>query len=189
MAVQVYSRLLSNPDYRLKSPSVLLLEIIRGDTVQVNVEFSGTPISVLWDPGEGLSCTDCLEPLVFATENSTYSVVAIDENGCFATAELDVVILVTCDVATIEIPNIFTPDGDGNNDVFRPLVGEEGVALERMQVFNRWGQLVFESTAPDAEWDGLFNGEPVQQDVYVYTMEFACPADRKTVVGELTLIR
>jgi gliding motility-associated-like protein len=165
------------------------LEIIRGDTVQVNVEFSGTPISVLWDPGEGLSCTDCLEPLVFATENSTYSVVAIDENGCFATAELDVVILVTCDVATIEIPNIFTPDGDGNNDVFRPLVGEEGVALERMQVFNRWGQLVFESTAPDAEWDGLFNGEPVQQDVYVYTMEFACPADRKTVVGELTLIR
>ncbi|HEX5002501.1 MAG TPA: gliding motility-associated C-terminal domain-containing protein [Bacteroidia bacterium] len=64
------------------------------------------------------------------------------------------------------IPNSFTPNGDGLNDTF----GVYGEAIKdfRMQVFNRWGQIIFESTNVNQRWDGVFDGIPVPQGSYVY---------------------
>lgn len=67
---------------------------------------------------------------------------------------------------SIYIPNSFTPNGDGMNDLF----GAYGEAIKdfRMQIFNRWGQMVFEANSVENRWDGTFNGEKVPQGSYVY---------------------
>ena len=68
-----------------------------------------------------------------------------------------------------ELPNVFTPNGDGQNDLFGPFP-YRGVKLVDLQVFNRWGDVVFEATDPDIDWDGTHqeSGEPLSDGVYYY---------------------
>lgn len=78
----------------------------------------------------------------------------------------------------IYIPNSFTPNGDGMNDTF----GISGEAIQNfsMQVFNRWGDLVFETKNANSVWDGTFNGNKVAQGVYVYKVTASNITGRKT---------
>lgn len=85
------------------------------------------------------------------------------------------------------IPNTFTPNGDGLNDTF----GIAGEALNefRMQIFNRWGQLVFESGNPNERWDGTFRGDKVSEGVYVYKVTASGAAGKKvTKEGNLNVV-
>lgn len=68
----------------------------------------------------------------------------------------------------IYIPNSFTPNGDGLNDTFGAI--GEAIGEYTMQVFNRWGQLVFESTNYGKQWDGTYDGQPVPTGSYVYKL-------------------
>jgi gliding motility-associated-like protein len=84
------------------------------------------------------------------------------------------------------VPNAFTPDGDGTNDVFRPRID----CLEgpyRLRIFNRWGQLVFETEDYQDGWDGTSNGAPAPSDVYIWVLDAQTdPLLRK---GDVTLLR
>src|SRR5690606_24672397 len=73
----------------------------------------------------------------------------------------------------IDIPNAFTPDGDGHNDYFFPRqLLTEGVSRFKMQIFNRWGQLLFETSRLDGRgWDGNFNGKAQPTGAYLYRIE------------------
>lgn len=85
------------------------------------------------------------------------------------------------------IPNTFTPNGDGLNDTF----GISGEAIKdfNLQIFNRWGQLVFQSGNPNERWDGSFNGEKVPQGVYVYRLSAQGPTGKKeTKEGNLNVV-
>ncbi len=95
----------------------------------------------------------------------TYWLQVISDNECAATDS--VTIHRSC---FIDLPNVFTPNGDGTNDYFFPRgLLTHGMTSFHMQVFNRWGQLVYESrNLADKGWDGRFNGDPVQEGVYVY---------------------
>ena len=88
----------------------------------------------------------------------------------------------------VYFPSAFTPNGDGKNDLFRPIYN----GYHQFHVFrinNRWGQTVFESTNSDLAWDGKYNGEPQDMDVYYYYVKYDC--DGKTIVqsGDVTLVR
>lgn len=89
---------------------------------------------------------------------------------------------------------LFTPgkdgpgSGDGENDVFLPLM--RGVTEFQMLVFNRWGELLFESRSPEVGWDGYFQGRLCQQDVYVYKIVAKYESgDVVTKLGDIHLIR
>lgn len=69
---------------------------------------------------------------------------------------------------TLYIPNAFTPNGDGTNDRFQPVA--RGVESLRLEIFNRWGEKIHESNGKDADWDGTYQGEKVQNGVYVYKL-------------------
>ncbi len=69
---------------------------------------------------------------------------------------------------TLYIPNAFTPNGDGTNDRFRPIA--RGVESLRLEVFNRWGEKIHGDQGKDADWDGTYQGEKVQNGVYVYKL-------------------
>lgn len=93
-----------------------------------------------------------------------YRIVAYKSGQPHITSVSNEVIIIPA--MSIYVPNTFTPNGDGLNDTF----GVTGEAIEefRMQVFNRWGQLVFESKNAMDRWDGTYLGEPVPMGTYVY---------------------
>ncbi|PTM10464.1 MAG: hypothetical protein DA408_15895 [Bacteroidetes bacterium] len=87
------------------------------------------------------------------------------------------------------VPNIFSPNGDEINSVFKPFfLGEMDVV--EVKVYNRWGQLVFESADPNnLGWDGIKDGTPVPSDVYIYSVKVGVGNETLTTTGEVTLVR
>ncbi len=84
------------------------------------------------------------------------------------------------------IPNAFTPNGDGINDQFG--IKGEGVQDYEILVYDRWGEVIFESDSPLKQWDGSYKGQPVQQGTYVYQV-FTQGTGKRSRTGSVTLIR
>jgi gliding motility-associated-like protein len=115
------------------------------------------------------------------------SLTVVSEYGCTHTYTTPV--LIKGDYA-FYVANAFTPDGDGVNDTFKP----EGIGIDRNDyaffIFNRWGQLIFETYNPDVSWDGTHNNVEVQQDVYVWMVRTKDHTKKKReYVGHVTLVR
>ncbi|MBL7923219.1 MAG: gliding motility-associated C-terminal domain-containing protein [Bacteroidia bacterium] len=88
---------------------------------------------------------------------------------------------------TLYVPNTFTPNGDGLNDTFG--VAGEAIKDFRMQIFNRWGQLIFESSNANERWDGTFQGQKVPMGTYVYKVTASSPNGmRQNKEGNLNVI-
>lgn len=129
-----------------------------------------------WSPSTNLDCTNCPQPTTDTKFNRQYFVTVTDSNGCKNRA--DVQVIVTCKGATIFLPNTFSPNGDGSNDVFYA----RGTGLDRvksLRIFNRWGEVVFEQTNFPINnsmygWDGKYKGLKALPDVYVYQVEIFC---------------
>ncbi len=131
---------------------------------------------------------DCFD---VPTENTTYILTVTDENGCSATDSISVTVIISCNPADAEIPNAFTPNGDGTNDTFAPVFEETGQEqVLSMRIWNRWGDLVFEG-GQDAVWDGMMDNEPAAADVYIYMIKLDCRfgEEEATLQGDVTLIR
>lgn len=92
------------------------------------------------------------------------------------------------------IPNAFSPNNDGINDVFRPFTGTEcQISDYTIRIFNRWGSLVFESNNIETAWDGTFRNQPAPQGVYLYAIQYTAETNGRSRVfvqsGEITLLR
>lgn len=149
--------------------------------------------SYLWDFGDGETSTE-VQPVHEYQEAGQYDItlIATNEFGCADTVSVQSAVRVE-DGAQILLPNAFTPgtSGPGSggvNSVFRPLV--RGVTEFQMLVFNRWGELLFESRNPEVGWDGYYNGKLCQQDVYVYKITGKYEnGNVVTRVGDIHLMR
>jgi len=87
------------------------------------------------------------------------------------------------------MPNAFSPNGDGNNDVFK-IANREFEKMTEFKVFNRWGQLVYDGNDPDKGWDGTFKGQPAPMDTYHYIIRLIYPdATEKVFKGDVLLLR
>lgn len=145
-----------------------------------------------WSPAEGLSCTDCPFPFASPSSNTRYHVRYVDNNNCSDTASVRV--LVFCKEANVFVPNTFSPNGDGRNDVF--YVRGQGLRrVKSLRIFNRWGEVVFEKrdfavNDPSVGWDGRFKGGNPVADVYVYQLEVFCGnSDLFRFDGNVALIK
>lgn len=149
----------------------------------------------LWDFGDGFTSTDP-EPQHKYTEEGTFtiSLIARNGNGCADTTVM-VSGVRTINHGQLLIPNAFIPNQTGpgsgnaqNNEVFLPLV--QKVTKFQMLVFNRWGELMFESTNVDSGWDGYYKGRLCAQDVYVYRITVEYENGRTiTRTGDINLLR
>ena len=166
-----------------------------GDTLILTATVQGQQGAVryTWQaPYEGtLSCTDC-EKTVVTTQNSiSYELMAIDSAGCEASDRVTVNVRKDRD---IWVPTGFTPNGDGQNDLLR-VHGLNGTRILRFQVFDRWGELVYERSGflvndPSIGWDGIFRNQPVNPGVYVWYLEAEYIDGYQEVKrGQSTLIR
>jgi len=120
-------------------------------------------------------------------EPGTYTVEA-QLGECTQTDSITVRLCDPC----LEIPNAFTPDGDDLNDTFRPYFGCI-ITNYDFKIYNRWGQVVFESTTPNEAWDGQVNGNPAPSDAYVYVLNYERLEEGQSIAdvrrGEVLLLR
>jgi len=126
-----------------------------------------------WSPGRGLSSTTVFNPFATPEETTTYQLTIRDASGCMNTAEVLLIVFNSpCLRPYIFTPNAFTPNGDHLNDEW----GVEGHTISslHLSVYDRWGELVFESFDPDDKWDGTYNGKALPADVYGYYLEIDC---------------
>jgi gliding motility-associated-like protein len=130
---------------------------------------------------------------VYTTNISTndtvlsYRLTAVSPAGCLQTTVINFRIV----QPKVVMPNAFTPNGDEYNSTFGLVVLEGTATVENMQIYNRWGQLVFESTDPNARWDGRYNGEDQPSDVYLYVIRWrrADGALQPVLKGDVFLLR
>jgi gliding motility-associated-like protein len=166
--------------------------IVLGNGIAIPVTYSRNVVTYNWTPATSLSCTDCPNPYANPKFNTRYTVAVTDSNGCAASR--DITVTVICNNSNFFIPNTFSPNNDGQNDVFYV----RGRGIERIQsirIFNRWGQPVFEkrdfmANDKSSGWDGTLKGKPADQDVYVYVIEVIC--ENATIIpfrGNVALIR
>jgi gliding motility-associated-like protein len=136
--------------------------------VQLNAtglgQFSWSPITGLSDP----TIANPIVTLTASTDSITYTVRVTGDGGCFGEDQVKVKVFVGG--PEIFIPSGFTPNGDGKNDVLRPV--SVGISkLNYFTIFNRWGQRIFTSTELNKGWDGTYNGEPQPSGTYVFQAE------------------
>jgi gliding motility-associated-like protein len=172
--------------------------IFIGDSISLTATSNSTNAVYTWSPPQGLSCTQCSTTFASPTLTTNYTVTA-SENGCIDTAVATIIVLSTDTVDPLEcptslyVPNAFTPNGDGVNDLFH--IYGTGIEEMTLRVFNRWGTLLFETTNPSVGWDGTYQGEPLNPDVYVYHLNITFCRNQKLSglspykKGSVTLIR
>ena len=114
------------------------------------------------------------------------------ENGCESYPQIFTTTIELCPQELIFIPNTFTPDGDENNNEWAPVFtsGFDPYRFELL-IFNRWGQLIWESHNPYSKWDGIYNGMKCQDGIYFWTVTYGVEKtdERKQIQGHLTIIR
>lgn len=158
------------------------------DTSQLEITGEGI-FRFVWEYDETLSDTSSANPLAFPLETTIYRVYAEDENGCTVSDTVIVYVYRTpCKDGGVFLPNAFSPNGDGVNDVLR--VRSLRVTELYLAVYDRWGQLMFETDDQNKTWDGTYGGKPLDSGVFGYYMKAKC--DSGEVIekrGNISLLR
>lgn len=163
-----------------------------GNLMPMKATFTNGPITSWRWGASDFNCTTCAEPIVAIKKDACYYVEAKNMYGC--TGRDTMCVKVFFNDGQVFIPNAFTPDGDGVNDIF--IVRGKGIKLVKsFRIFNRWGQVVFEKNnfaANDAlyGWDGKINGIAAPPDVFVYTCEIIAENDQQyTTKGNVSILK
>jgi gliding motility-associated-like protein len=130
------------------------------------------------------------------TGDSVYSILVSNEGWYKVTIEnagicstTDSVLMSYCNVS-LQIPNAFTPNNDGLNDLFRPLTQSEEITSFKMSIFDRWGRIIFETQDISQGWNGTIAGKPSPPGVYTYNISYRIPPGKtKIIKGTFTLVR
>lgn len=122
-------------------------------------------------------------------QNYIVELIVVSDQGCLDTTSR---LIVVKDQLLVFVPNTFTPDGDEYNNVFMPIISA-GIDFKsyELYIYNRWGQLVFESRDLGIGWDGNYNGQLVQEGIYTWVIYYKLEdSDAKEVqTGNITLMK
>lgn len=160
--------------------------IPQGGTTQLTASPSGMTYS--WIPNQLISNPNSAIQNVTLDETTTFAVV-ITDGICTKMDTVTVTVYpFVCDEPFVFVPNAFTPNGDGENDVIR-VYGDMIYGI-LFRIYDRWGELVFETRDRNAAWDGTFRGKMLDPDVYDYYLEVDCVGGLNNIIkGNITLMR
>ncbi len=163
-----------------------------GQTADLFPSVSTDVSSVIWTPTQSIIRNNYPGITVKPKETTEYTVEVRNGGGCKSRDR--VTIFVVCNGANVFIPNTFSPNGDGNNDVFYPR-GSGLFSIKTLRLFNRWGEVVYEKNSfmpNDAAsgWNGRFKGHLLTPDIFVYTVDIICENGTiLTLKGNVALIQ
>ena len=143
--------------------------------------------------GNALFATPAYNSTTAVIDSSTWIFLTADVNGCPAYDSIYIQVLSeetdTCEFTAIYIPNAFTPNNDGKNDLFEIIT--TNIEIDRLLIFSRWGEPIFSTNSISGKWDGNFKDGSCKSDVYYYTLEYRkCSSKRITTTnGSILLLR
>lgn len=164
------------------------------DILNTEINFTNeTTLGVAYDwDFAGLGNSQSTDPtFVFPNiDPGTYPVclATVSADGCTDTICHDVIIL---DLFLIYVPNTFTPDNDGINDYFFPVIDGYDPLNFKLMIFNRWGELIFETEHPDSKWDGTYKGIMSKEDTYVWKIltKDVGTGKKREFIGHVNLLK
>ena len=158
-----------------------------GTSVVLFGQPSGLPI-YNWTPTDPLSDPSMQQTNAYM-EQSTIFTLSVSDEICTRSDTVEVKVYeIICDDPYVFIPNAFSPNGDNENDILYV----RGIWIEKMifRVFDRWGEMVFESNDPAIGWDGTFRGKKLDPDVYDFYLDVTCIGGLKSIIkGNVTLMK
>lgn len=163
--------------------------IIIGETSQLlaSSQFGASNWSWVTDPT--LSDLNIRNPVAKPTETTTYFVSGTGNNGCPVNGQVTVVVRnPSCEDPYVFLPNAFSPNGDGNNDVLKL----EGADIQEVTwiIYDRWGEKLFQADSVDDAWDGIYLGKTLPPDTYAFYLRVSCVGGRESIrKGNVTLLR
>ena len=164
--------------------------IFKGELIQLSTNRNGSNLIYQWSPAELVDNPNSPTPNTNPNQTTVFQVTITDLNtGCEVVAFKRVKVFeINCAEPDIFIPSAFTPNGDGNNDLFR--VRGNNLAEIELEVYNRWGQMVFKTNEISQGWDGTFQGKKADPGVFVYHLTVICLDKQEYYTqGNVTLIR
>jgi gliding motility-associated-like protein len=168
--------------------------ILQGDEEQLGIQTTnngaGNYTSVVWSPTSSLNCggdPNCLSPIATPVITTQYSITATTDSGCVSTTSTLITVIPQ---HQIYIPNAFTPNNDGTNDFWEAFGYKKAWIYAEVEVFDRWGEKIFQSTDINFQWDGKYRGTFVEPGEYVYAFKVVF-VDDYTISnkGSITVIR
>jgi len=141
-----------------------------------------------WFPPVGLTNPTSQITQATVNETTTYEV-TVSASGCSIKTQVTVFTReFVCGDVYIFVPNAFSPNGDNENDIL--YVRGENIEEMTLKIFNRWGELVFESNDQSIGWNGTYKGELLDPDVYVYHLQVICVDGQENLIkGNITILR
>ncbi len=149
----------------------------------VLVSATGGPVTG-WTPPTVVDCLTCNETEVTVFETTRIIVEITGPNGCSALDSM--LITIDLEICKPRLPNVFTPNGDQVNGLLAPVLWDTPY---RLQVWNRWGKLIFDNNGDGSGWDGKADGADAPSDVYAWMFTANFCGREQTLRGEITLVR
>ena len=158
---------------------------LRGRNLGINYTYQ-------WSPGTGIDLPTIYDPTFKYDKSTLYTITMTSEGGCVTVDTMLVNVVNESDTtlsSNIFVPKAWTPNGDGKNDYLYPFTVHIRT-LNYFRVFDRWGQLMFETKTIEKGWDGMYKGKPQVMDVYTWTVEAIGDDGKKyKMAGNAALLR
>jgi gliding motility-associated-like protein len=158
--------------------------ICSNDLAEFHLSYSGSGLhNLLWSNGDTTEAIS-IEPV----DGAVLTVTAINDQGCLLTSSYAVHYFGDEGIGSAFIPNVFTPNKDGINESFSPVILDGFISME---IFNRWGQEIYETTDVEKPWKGDYKGKPVPDGTYVYIVKWndVCTGFPQDRIGSITVLR
>ena len=164
----------------LNNPEEIVINTVQKDTYLLKgerihlipeIQYSGS-LFYNWSPNHLISCTECPNPIVQPVETTTYTLTVSDSMGCEGRMENNILVL---ENTPIYIPNIFRPTANSENRDLKVFIGPTIHQIQKFQIFNRWGQLIYSvpkaTPGQNVAWNGYYNGNLAESGIYIYLVE------------------
>ncbi|HEU5166232.1 MAG TPA: gliding motility-associated C-terminal domain-containing protein [Chitinophagaceae bacterium] len=155
--------------------------VLENNSTILTPAISGSNLKYLWTPGIYLNSDTLPNPVCTPKRDVSYKIISIDNFGCSSSADVFVKVL-----KPLQIPNVFTPNGDGINEKWE-VKNLKDYTDCKVEIFNRYGQLVYHSVGYINEWDGTLNGKPLPAATYYYVINLKIAA--KPLSGFVDIVR
>ena len=165
------------------------LPLVEGDSTLLTITPAGTYQNVVWTPDSNIGNINAPYTQVWPQRDTTYHVAATDSNSCPVSGSIEITVKPN-GKADFVMPTAFSPNGDGRNDLYRPIL-RPGAEVLMFHIYNRWGELVYDKDRDNSQgWDGSYKNTGQPTEVYVYYISVRGVAGNIIKQqGNLTLLR
>jgi gliding motility-associated-like protein len=185
----------ASPGLMFDVPGLYMID--QGDSVLIAItgDITEPGLTFQWIPAMNLSCANCPAALAYPSESTTYQIQITDEDSCVYNLVTNVVVTIDSNsFDQVYAPNVFSPNGDGINDVWTISSRLENTFVQDLAIFDRWGNMVFSQAEIILNtmdgWDGTREGKTINPGVFVYTARLILGDGQEVnLQGDITLVR